>query len=153
MAGKTFGCATGRCWAADVGQDTWEEIDIIQSGGNYGWNLREGRHPHGPGGANARPDLIEPVWEYHHDVGKSITGGHVYRGRGVPELSGAYLYADWVTGRVWALWYDQQAGRVTANRTLLQHGAPVLTFGEDDRGEAYFGTQGGKLYRFHSPGE
>jgi len=146
-----FDRVTGHCWAADVGQDTWEEIDIIRRGGNYGWNLREGRHPHGPGGSDARPGLVEPIWEYHHDIGKSITGGNVYRGSQVPELAGAYLYADWVTGQVWALWYDEKADRVTANRTLVQHGAPVATFGEDDQGEIYFGTQGGDLYRFRSP--
>ena len=147
----TFDRATGRCWAADVGQDTWEEIDLIQRGGNYGWNLREGRHPHGPGGARSCSAFIEPIWDYHHDLGKSITGGYVYRGREVPELQGAYLYADWVTGQVWALWYDEPTRRVTANRTIQKQGLPVLTFGEDDQGEVYFGTHGGRVYRFRSP--
>jgi glucose/arabinose dehydrogenase len=152
-----FDRATGDLWAGDVGQDTWEEIDIIERGGNYGWNLREGRHPLVPKdkphvkGSPPRDDLIEPIWEYHHDVGKSITGGHVYRGRDVPELEGAYLYADYVTGQVWALWYDRNKREVTANREILAKGTPVLSFGEDDRGEVYFLTQEGGIYRFASP--
>jgi len=146
-----FDPATGELWAADVGQDTWEEIDLIERGGNYGWNLREGKHPFGPHGSEARDDLIDPIWEYHHDVGKSITGGNVYRGQAVPELDGAYLYADWVTGQVWALWYDKSAGRVTANRTIQPKGFPVMTFGEDDAGEVYFATQEGGLWKFESP--
>ena len=146
-----FDRANGDLWAADVGQDLWEEIDLIVKGGNYGWNLREGFHKFGPGGSDARPELIEPIWEYHHDVGKSITGGNVYRGKAVPELQGAYLYADFVSGQVWALWYDRDAKRVTANRSILAKGAPVMTFGEDDAGEVYFSTQQGAISRFVSP--
>ncbi|MCC6494069.1 MAG: PQQ-dependent sugar dehydrogenase [Pirellulales bacterium] len=143
-----FDRQTGVLWAGDVGQDTWEEIDIITRGGNYGWNLREGMHPFGDRGSDPRPDLIEPIWEYHHDVGKSITGGNVYRGQAVPELNGAYLYADWVGGQVWALWYDFDAQRVTANRPVVKKGAPVMTFGEDDAGELYYATQEGGLWKF-----
>ena len=110
-----FDRETGDLWAGDVGQDTWEEIDIISRGGNYGWNLREAMHPFVQKQPRQRqpprPDLIEPIWEYHHDVGKSITGGHVYRGKKVPELQGAYIYADFVTGQIWALWYDMREER------------------------------------------
>jgi glucose/arabinose dehydrogenase len=152
-----FDRETGDLWAGDVGQDTWEEIDIIQRGGNYGWNLREGMHPLTPKdspvpkGSPPRPDLIEPIWEYHHDVGKSITGGNVYRGRDVPELEGGYLYADFVTGQLWALWYDTAKRQVTANREILPKGLPVMSFGEDDNGEAYFVTQEGGIHKFASP--
>jgi glucose/arabinose dehydrogenase len=149
-----FDRKTGDLWAGDVGQDTWEEIDIIRPGGNYGWNLREGMHPsvpktpNVPSGSPPRDDLIEPIWEYHHDVGKSITGGHVYRGRDVPELDGAYLYADFVTGQIWGLWYDANIKRVTANREILAKGLPVMSFGEDDHGEVYFVTQEGGIHKF-----
>jgi glucose/arabinose dehydrogenase len=149
-----FDRQTGDLWAGDVGQDTWEEIDIITRGGNYGWNLREGRHKftaEGNKGSDPRPDLIEPIWEYHHDIGKSITGGNVYRGKGVPELDGAYLYADWVAGTVWALWFDKQSQRVTANRAIVPKGAPVMSFGEDDAGETYYATQQGGLFKFARP--
>ena len=68
------------------------------------------------------PDLIDPIWEYHHDVGKSITGGNVYRGKQVPELDGGYIYADFVSGQIWALWYDEAKKQVTANRTITAQG-------------------------------
>jgi glucose/arabinose dehydrogenase len=148
---NAFDRKTGVHWAGDVGQDLWEEIDIIKRGGNYGWNLREGKHPFGPGGSPARADLVEPVWEYHHDVGKSVTGGYVYRGKAVPELEGAYLYADFVTGQIWALVYDFEQEQVTANRSIVPRGQPVMTFGEDDEGEVYYATQGGDIYKFAPP--
>ena len=146
-----FDRETGDFWAADVGQDIWEEIDLIVKGGNYGWNLREGFHKFGEKGSEPRADLIEPIWEYHHDIGKSITGGNVYRGKAVPELEGAYLYADFVSGQIWALWYDRDAKRVTANRSIVDKGAPVITFGEDDASEAFFTSQEGGIWKFASP--
>ncbi len=79
-----FDRKTGKLWASDVGQNLYEEIDIIVKGGNYGWSLREGLHPFSTAGVGPRPDLIEPIWEYHHDVGKSLTGGLVYRGQAPP---------------------------------------------------------------------
>ena len=76
----SFDRETKVCWAADVGQDLWEEIDLLVSGGNYGWNVREALHPFGAHGVGPRANLIDPIWEYHHSIGKSITGGGVYRG-------------------------------------------------------------------------
>jgi glucose/arabinose dehydrogenase len=138
----SFDRETGRCWAGDVGQDTWEEIDIIRRGGNYGWNHREGRHPFGPGGFGATKEMIEPIWEYNHSpLLKCIIGGFVYRGKKVPELDGAYLYADYVSCQIWALWYDAATEKVTANRTIRQSGSPILSFGEDDDGEVYLLTE------------
>jgi glucose/arabinose dehydrogenase len=152
-----FDRETGTLWAGDVGQDLWEEIDIIVKGGNYGWNLREAMHPTTPKtpgvpkGSGPRPDFIEPIWEYHHDVGKSVTGGSVYRGKNVPELEGGYLYADYVTGQIWALWYDAARKQVTANREIIPKGLPVLSFGEDDNSEIYFLIQDGQIQKFASP--
>ncbi len=143
-----FDTKTGQLWAGDVGQDLWEEIDIIVRGGNYGWNLREGKHEFGPDGALPRADLIEPIFEYPHTVGKSITGGLVYRGQAVPQLAGGYLYADFVSGKLWALWYDAQAKRVTANRPILGNQMPVMSFGADQANEAYFTLDTGQIYRF-----
>jgi hypothetical protein len=135
-----FDARTGRLWAADVGQNLWEEIDLIERGGNYGWNPREGLHPFGFKGVGPNKDMIEPIWEYHHDIGKSITGGHVYRGSRVKALEGLYLYADYVTGHVWGLRYDEEKKRVTANHQIRQGGFPVYSFGEDDKGEVYLLT-------------
>lgn len=143
-----FDRATGVLWAGDVGQDLWEEIDIITRGGNYGWSVREGKHPFGSEGSDARPELIDPIWEYHHDVGKSITGGSVYRGQRVPALVGKYLYADYVSGKIWALDYDAQRKTVRGNHPLPGPGHPTMSFGEDRDGEVYFLTEFGRVYRY-----
>ncbi|HEY7309728.1 MAG TPA: PQQ-dependent sugar dehydrogenase [Gemmataceae bacterium] len=135
-----FDRKTGKLWAADVGQNLYEEIDLIVAGGNYGWNRREGLHPFGARGAGVSKDLIDPIWEYHHDVGKSITGGTVYRGPRLPDLQGSYLYADYVSTKVWALRYDEEQRRVVANRTIRGPNVPVMSFGEDEKGEVYFLT-------------
>jgi glucose/arabinose dehydrogenase len=136
----SFDRKTGQLWAADVGQDLWEEIDLIVKGGNYGWNLREGLHPFMAKGVLPRKGLIEPIWEYHHDVGKSITGGTVYRGKRLPELDGYYLYGDYVSAKIWALKYDGEKKRVLANRPIRDRKLPVYSFGEDEKGEVYYLT-------------
>ncbi len=136
----SFDRKTGQLWCGDVGQNLYEEIDLITKGGNYGWRLRESLHPFSPEGVGPRPDLIDPIWEYHHDVGKSICGGFVYRGSRLPELEGHYLHADYVTGKVWALKYDEAKKRVVANHPIQYGGQPILSFGEDEKGEIYFLT-------------
>jgi quinoprotein glucose dehydrogenase len=133
-----FDPVTGLLWAGDVGQGMVEEINLIERGGNYGWNLREGRHAFGRSGSGPREDLIEPIFEYDHSVGASITGGLVYRGSQVPQLEGRYLYADYVSGKLFALTYDAAAGAVTANHAIPSQKMPVLSFGSDEAGEAYF---------------
>jgi quinoprotein glucose dehydrogenase len=151
----SFDRKTGTLWAADVGQNLWEEINIIKAGGNYGWNVREGRHWFRPDGNDGkRSDLIDPIFEYNHEVGKSITGGTVYRGTRVPELVGKYVYADYVSGRLWALDYDTVSGKVLGNYTLSPEeggeNLPVMSFGADETGDVYFTTPFGSLYRFRS---
>jgi glucose/arabinose dehydrogenase len=148
-----FDPKTGALWAGDVGEDLYEEINIIKAGGNYGWNIRESLHPFGPRGVDARSDLTDPIWEYNHDIGKSITGGFVYRGKKVPELAGAYLYADYVKAGIWALTYDAGKSRVVANREIESPGIPIVSFGQDEQREAYFTiftTDGRGIYRFVS---
>ena len=136
--GLAFDRQTKLLLTGDVGQDLWEEIDLVAKGGNYGWKLREGKHKFMAEGSDARPDLIEPIWEYHHDLGKSITGGVVYRGARLPELAGHYLYADYVSGKVWALKYDVSEKRVVANRQIASATNPYIAIGEDERGEVFF---------------
>jgi glucose/arabinose dehydrogenase len=100
----SFDRGSGKLYGGDVGQNAWEEIDIIQRGGNYGWNVREGRHafaPARPGAFNT--DYVEPVAEYGHGEGVSVTGGFVYRGARFPTLQGVYLYADYAFGTIWGL--------------------------------------------------
>jgi glucose/arabinose dehydrogenase len=146
-----FDKKTGVLWCADVGQNLYEEIDLIEKGGNYGWNRRESFHPFGAKGTGPKKEFIEPIWEYHHDVGKSITGGTVYRGKLFPELEGYYVYADYVSSKIWALKYDETAKRVVANRPIKDPNKPVMSFGEDEQGELYFMTyapNGRGIYRF-----
>ena len=146
-----FDRVTGRLWAADVGQDLWEEVDIIQAGGNYGWSSREGTHPFGNADPASAGTLVEPIWEYDHRIGKSITGGRVYRSSRLPVLKGAYIYADYVSGKIWALDYDFDQQRVRKNWTLVPGGVPVLAFGEDGNGEVYYLTESARgecIYRF-----
>ena len=145
----SFDRKTGALYAADVGQNIWEEINIVVKGGNYGWNLREAKHKFGDNGSEASDKLIDPIFEYHHDVGKSITGGHVYRGSAVPSLKGMYMYADYVSGKVWALEHTP-SGKILGNHEIKSMNLPIITFGEDEQGEVYLTTQlgGGIIYKF-----
>ncbi len=146
-----FDRETNQLWAADVGQALFEEINLIQRGGNYGWSLREGMHPFGAKSTPAGTDLIEPIWEYPHSLGLSITGGLVYRGKQLPELYGCYVYGDFVTGRIWALRYDDAQRRVVANYEIPAPKLPIMSFGEDEQGEIYMTAHdaaGRGVYRF-----
>jgi glucose/arabinose dehydrogenase len=96
-----FDPKTGDLWAGDVGQNIWEEVDLIVKGGNYGWNAREGAHDFK--GGKGEPPFIEPVVEYSHREGMSITGGRVYRGAAYPALDGVYVYADFISSNVWGI--------------------------------------------------
>lgn len=127
----SFDRSTGELWASDVGQDAWEEVHIIRNGGNYGWNQVEGEVCYTRG---CSPDDFEPpVHVYGHDVGRSITGGFVYRGPDLPELWGAYVFGDYQSGRVWAL----RDGRATL---LGATNMRVASFGEDAEGRLYMVT-------------
>lgn len=145
-----FDKKTGHAWFADVGQNIWEEINLLEKGGNYGWKKRESAHPYDKDGVSANKAMIDPVWEYHHDSGKSITGGHVYRGKNLPELDGHYLYTDYISGRMWAMKYDETKKRVVANRIITNKSASIMSFGEDEAGEAYtltFSATGKGIHR------
>jgi glucose/arabinose dehydrogenase len=142
---------TGEIWAADVGQDFWEEVNIVKRGGNYGWSIREASYPFNNKTVELADPLEPPVWEYDHQIGKSITGGFVYRGTRLPELDGMYVYADFISGRIWALKYDESLKKVTRNMGIASTGFPVLAFGEDEAGEVYYMLEtinGQGIYRF-----
>jgi glucose/arabinose dehydrogenase len=132
---------TNHIWAGDVGQATWEEIDVIESGKNYGWDCREGAHTYTgpPGSPSVRcrglgVPLVDPVFEYQHDAGNiSITGGYVYRGTALPGLVGKYVYADYGSGRIWA--FDPFG---PTNVELVDAPFRVSSFGVDEDGELYF---------------
>ncbi|WP_411031772.1 PQQ-dependent sugar dehydrogenase [Spongiimicrobium sp. 3-5] len=140
----SFDTQTGVLWAGDVGQDKLEEIDIIESGNNYGWNILEGTDCF----LDATCDqngLTAPVFEYNHDNGDvSITGGYVYRGNALPQLQGLYVYADFVTGRIWALTINQNP----VNALLVNSGLNIASFGTDQENELYICSFDGSIYKF-----
>lgn len=137
-----------RLWAADVGQNKWEEINLIEKGKNYGWRIMEGKHCFNPETNCDTTGLVLPIWEYGHDEmgGFSITGGFVYDGKSAPSLKGKYIYADYVVGKIWSL--DYKDSKVT-NKLLAQTNYLISTFGVDQNNELYFADHNkGKLFRF-----
>ncbi len=139
----SFDRRTGDLWAADVGQDAWEEIDLITKGGDYGWNVREGTHPYES--VPTHDSLIDPIVEYAHPVGASVTGGYVYRGAKWPNLVGVYVYADYVTGTIWGFRYEHN--RLVEQGVLLRQSRNVSSFGEDAAGEILLTCFDGRVYR------
>jgi glucose/arabinose dehydrogenase len=145
----SFDPQRGWLWAADVGQDRVEEINLIERGGNYGWNRMEGSLGY-PRPEQYDPEgLVLPVWEYEHPVGNSITGGYVYYGEAIPALRGAYVYGDFGTGALWALWLDD--GMTPDNRLLLQTDLRISSLGLDGDNELYVVDYQGGIYKITQP--
>lgn len=145
----SFDSATNLLWAADVGQNKIEEIDIIQKGKNYGWNIMEGSYCYNPpSGCNAQ-GLELPLYEYQHPLGESITGGYVYNGEALPVLKGMYIYGDFVTGYIWALAYNESQD--IQNFTLSKTDLNISSFGVDEKQELYLTAFDGKIYQLGMP--
>lgn len=141
----SFDAETGRIIAGDVGQSRYEEIDIIENGRNYGWNIMEGAHCYGAADCD-RAGLTLPVWEYEHGAdNRSVTGGYVYRGGELPALRGKYIYADFASGRIWAL--DLTDPDAPQNYELLGPGPNISSFGTDSGNELYLTAFDGNIYR------
>jgi glucose/arabinose dehydrogenase len=142
----SFDGLTGDLYIGDVGQGTWEEIDFWPAGSpggaNFGWNYREGAHPY-EGSPPEGLQLVEPVAEYDHSVGVSVTGGVVYRGEVLPEFYGIYLYGDYGSGRVWGLLRNPDGS--WQNQLLFESGANITSFGQDQAGEVYVVDHGGAV--------
>jgi glucose/arabinose dehydrogenase len=138
----SFDRETGDLWAADVGQDAWEEVDRIVSGGNYGWNITEGLECY-QASSCSMTELQMPRAVYGHDAGCSITGGYVYRGASMPELNGWYVYADFCNGSVWAV----NTADETPPVLLAETGLPITSFGELQDGELLAVTFANALFR------
>ncbi|MFO7908115.1 MAG: PQQ-dependent sugar dehydrogenase [Planctomycetota bacterium] len=140
-----FDRVTGNLWAGDVGQNRYEEVNLIRRGGNYGWKIREGLHPFAPEAKQTGGPLIDPIAEYFHSEGMSVTGGQVYRGTKLPEYEGAYFYGDYVSGQVWIVCHD--GTKVTENRKVAQTGLSISAFGADSHGNMVLTAFDGHLYR------
>ncbi|MCX7834349.1 MAG: PQQ-dependent sugar dehydrogenase [Ignavibacteria bacterium] len=141
---------TGIIYAGDVGQSGFEEIDIIESGKNYGWRVLEGFSCYNPPVGCDTTGKTMPIKVYSHLLGDcSITGGYVYRGTRRPELQGAYIYGDYCTGRIWMLRY--QNGIVTSDSLLIDSPYMISSFGLDQNNEFYIlhHSTNGKIYKFN----
>ena len=146
----SFDRETGRLFGADVGQNAFEEVNEIVNGGNYGWDVKEAFSCYEAPGPNepacSDPIHIDPLLAYPHSVGRSVTGGHVYRGSAVPQLTGRYIFGDFISGDIWAT--DLSAD--SPERTEIDNQFGTAAFGEDENGEIYLGTFGGEIYRLVS---
>lgn len=145
----SFDRATGDLYIGDVGQSDWEEIDFqtadAAGGANYGWNHREGTHAYA---SNQVAGLIDPVAEYNHDAGCSVSGGVVVRDLALPDWQGVYLYGDYCSGLIWGLL--RAADGSWSGSLLFQTGARITSFGEGLRGEVYLLNLRGAVYRLET---
>lgn len=141
----SFDRGTDRLWVGDVGQNMWEEVDIVTRGGNYGWRVCEGKHLAGATTLCNNAAFVDPVAEYDHAAGCSITGGYVFRGASIPTLAGVYLYGDFCSGTIWAL--REMAGAAPAVQPVISSGLSVVSFAEAVDGELYVINLGGTLHR------
>ena len=140
----TVDAQNGDIYAGDVGQGEYEEIDRIVNGGNFGWNIREAAHCYQADSCTTA-GLIDPIHEYAHDVGSSVTGGYVYRGQAIPELAGRYVFGDFISGRIWSM--DAAAQSLVPAEELLDTDLNIASFAEGPDGELYVVALGGELYR------
>lgn len=132
----SFDRATGNLWCGDVGWELWEMVHLIKRGGNYGWSAYEASQPIKPQLASPLAPITPPIVAHPHSESASITGGYVYHGKKFPELADAYLYGDYATGKIWALWYD--GTRITRHEEIADTPHNLVTFGEADDGELYY---------------
>jgi glucose/arabinose dehydrogenase len=167
----SFDPVTGLMYEGDVGQDLWEEINIIEKGGNYGWRIREGMHDLHPV-TDPPKGMIDPIYEYHHNNVRllpepgvrgaaSVTGGCVYRGKKYPLLRGWYFFGDYSHGVIYGLKYEN--GKVVSSGVLIDPRDPnrngggratqPSAFGEDAEGDLYLCDANGPVYRIVPSGE
>ena len=160
----SFDRKDGTLWAGDVGQNKWEYVHVIRNGGNYGWSVKEGFHDFKPRQkANTASPITKPIVEYPHaagldpnrnDLGQSITGGYVYRGKALP-IEGVYVYGDYQTGRIWGV--RAQDGKAVESGELIdvakQKVLNIASFGEDREGELLIIAFDGRIYRLVPAGD
>lgn len=146
----SFDRVNGDLWLADVGQSEWEEVNLVTRGGNYGWRCREGAHDFNTGGTPgcSSATLIDPVTEYSHTLGGSITGGYVYRGSQNTALLGRFIFGDFSSGRIWA-WIAENATQPREPTQLLDSDLNIASFGQGNDGELYVVNYGGTLHRIN----
>jgi len=144
----SFDRTTGRLWAGDVGERAREEIDIIGSGDNLGWDIYEGTRSYENPTGRPASDFVSPIHDYDRSSttgGKSVTGGYVYRGSNVPDLLGKYIYGDYQSGRIWMLAFS---GTSFVSNTEFASLSSLASFGEDEGGDLYAVSLDGPIRRF-----
>lgn len=149
----SFDRATGDLFVGDVGQNDWEEIDLLPAGApsglNFGWRCFEGHEEHQPEGCAGPESYVFPILEYDHLSGCAVTGGYRYRGPAYPAMRGSYLYADYCAGTVWGALPG--CGGAWREIALFDAGFLIGALGEDEKGEIYVLAQApapdGALYR------
>ncbi len=142
----SFDRETGDLWLADVGQNKWEEVNVVRKGGNYGWRVMEGFHCFNLPEPCGKENFTSPLIEYDHQGGRcSITGGYVYRGKAIPALVGTYLYGDFCSGELFLV-RTTQGGQVSGEPWVLKTNAAISSFGEDENGEIYLLDRKGAVY-------
>jgi glucose/arabinose dehydrogenase len=145
----SFDRATGDLWIGDVGQDHWEEIDVVRAadrgGEDFGWNITEGNHCFKPADGCNTSGLTPPVSEYGHDQGCAVIGGNVYRGAAYPILDGGYLFSDSCSATLWAI--PASATSMVAPVPVGQLGGSPAGFGEDQAGELYLARLDGTIWQ------
>jgi uncharacterized repeat protein (TIGR03806 family) len=146
----SFDRVSGELWLGDVGQGSLEEVDLIVSGGNYGWRCLEGTNNTGLA-CGSNPNPLAPVAQYGRTAGFSTTGGYVYRGTAIPSLVGRYVFADFGTGNLWNIARDTTPTLTVTAATALDTNLNVASFAEDTAGELYIVHLGGTLHRRQIP--
>ena len=146
----SFDRQTGTLWAGDVGQSSREEVDIVTRGGNYGWNVFEGDLEFSNPNSLPASNFEAPVIDYDRSLGGSVIGGHVYRGSRFASLRGSYFYADFLSGRIWALVHN---GSTVVSNTEVAQGSNISSFGEDQDGELYVVQISGEVFRIEDGGQ
>jgi glucose/arabinose dehydrogenase len=136
----SFDSQTGDLWVGDVGQGQWEEVNRVELGMNYGWDDREGAHCFEPS-SGCLTNNVDPITEYDHSVGQSITGGYVYRGTVNASLQGYYIFGDYVSGRIWAV--DATSPQGTSPTQIDNTNLNISSFAEGVDGELYAVDHGG----------
>ena len=139
---------TGDLWIGDVGQNAWEEVDRAEGGENFGWDEREGANCFEPA-VGCDTANVDPIAQYDHSVGQSVTGGYVYRGLTYPALFGQYLFGDFVSGRVWRVPADSP--QATLPIELANTAISISSFGEALDGEVYVVDFNGGIYQVVVP--
>jgi uncharacterized repeat protein (TIGR03806 family) len=149
-----FDTESGRLYAGDVGQDDIEEIDLIERGGNYGWDIMEADACHEPASNCDRGGLILPLATYPHDGGsKSVIGGVVYHGALVPALAGVYLYDDYYDGTIYGLTSDPVTGEPVSYRVINNSGRSIGHWAVGDDGETYALDYSAGIYQLQPAGD